>query len=257
MRRIVYSFVLFVAALPARAAQEKPPLPDLDPIAEKLVGSFAAKVDAMTSLFTISYEAEGWKVSGLFKERGRDVGGFEGEAIHYDKGVLTFKQKFFLKPRTEWKDGEKFTLRVVGNNIVGLPDRPGAIVRSFERVDAPIPTPPMVVVKNDARRFLGTYQGTANDGHRGTLVISEKGGAFAYQVNWYTSSGKLAGTTIGVDVRPSDSSLMLVQRHLKRPSASWHDNTTVRLELNGNTLVQTRQEGARWAPSATFTRVSK
>jgi hypothetical protein len=257
MRWNVLPFV-FLFGLQAASAQQKAPLPELDAIAEKFVGTFSAKVDMMTSLFTISYEADGWKVSGLFKERGRDIGGFDGQDIRYEKGVLTFKQKFFLKPRSEWKDGEKFTMRIVGNNIVGLPDRPGAIVRSFERVDATATPPPAVpAVINDPRRFLGTYQGTANDGHRGTLVIAEKAGALSYQVTWYTASGKIAGNTVGVDVRPADRYLTLVQRHLKKPSSAWHDNTTVRLELTGNSLVQTRQDGARWAPSASFTRVAK
>lgn len=267
MRRIAIGWMLAAALLVtsrtvtlfAIAQQEdkpaaKAPRPELDATGEKLLGTFSAKVDVMMSLFTITYDGDGWKVSGLFKERGRDVGGFEGTDIRYDKGVLSFKQKFFLKPRSDWKDDEKFTVRVVGNNVVGLPDRPGAVVRSFERVEGPAPTPAPVVTKDDGRRFLGTYQGTANDGHKGVLVISEKGGAFAYQATWYSSGGKIAGSTVGVDVRYADGHLLLVQRHLKKPASTWHDNTTVRLELNGNTLVQTRQEGTRWAPSATFMR---
>jgi hypothetical protein len=233
------------------------PKAELDPAGEKLLGTFAARVDRMFSVFTIGYEMGVWNVSGLFKENGRDVGGFEGTDIRYEKGVLTFKQKFFLKPRPEWKDEEKFTMRVVGNSVVGLPERAGAALRSFERIDIAPTSSGTTAKKDDPRRFVGAYRGTAHDGTRGLLVITESGGNFSYHATWYSAAGKAIGTTVGVDIRVVDGNLVLVQRHLKKPHAGWHDNATVKLELVESTLTQTRQEGNRWVASASFTRAAR
>ena len=239
------------------APPAEPKAAELDPAGRKLLGTFAAKVDRMFSVITVNYEQGAWSVSGLFKENGRDVGGFDGSDIQYEKSVLTFKQKFFLKPRAEWKDNETFTLRLVGNQVVGLPDRSGAALRSFERIDIPATTPAANLKKDDPRRFVGAYRGAANDGTRGVLVITESGGNFTYHATWYSASGKIVGSTIGVDIRVLDGNLVMVQRHLKKPHASWHDNATVRLELLENALTQTRQEGARWVSSASFTRAAR
>jgi hypothetical protein len=238
-----------------KAEPKVEPKAELDEAGTKLLGTFAARVDRMFSIFTIAYENGEWRVSGLFKENGRDVGGFDGADFRYDKGVLTFKQKFFLKPRTEWKDDEKFTIRLVGNAVIGLPERTGAAVRSFERIEVPTAGPIAGLKKDDPRRFVGAYRGTASDGTLGFVVITESGGNFSYHATWYNSAGRIIGTTVGVDIRVVDGNLVLVHRHLKKPHASWHDSATVKLELTDNTLHQTRQDGGRWVGSANFTRV--
>lgn len=230
---------------------------DLDPTRQKLLGTFAARVDRMFTVLAVNYEQGVWTVSGLFKENGRDVGGFEGADIQYEKGVLTFKQKFFLKPQKDWKDDEKFTLRIAGNSVVGLPDRANAVLRNFERIDVPAVAPATELKKDDPRRYVGVYRGAANDGTRGLLVIAESGGNLTYHATWYSAENKIIGVTVGIDVRIVEGNLQMIQRHLKKPNASWHDNATVRLELVQNTLIQTRQEGNRWSPSANFTRAAR
>jgi hypothetical protein len=248
-----------VAQTAPTPAGSSEPKTDLDPAGQKLVGTLAALVDrTFLTVLTVSYEQGAWSVSGLFKENGKDIGGFEGADVQYAKGVLTFKQQFFRKPRPDWKDDEKFTLRVAGNGIVGLPDRAGAPIRSFERIDVATSAAPAAGLKrDDPKRFVGTYRGTANDGTKGLLLITEIGGNLTYHATWYSSAGKVIGTTVGVDVRVADGNLQLTQRHLKKPHPGWHDNTTVKLEMVQNTLTQTRQEGNRWAPSATFTRAAR
>lgn len=245
---------------PKEVAKENPkktdPGNDLDAAGQKLLGTHAARVDRMFTILSVNYEQGAWSVSGLFKENGRDVGGFEGTDFQYDKGVLTFKQKFFLKPQKDWKDDEKFTLRIAGNKVVGLPDRAGALIRSFERIDIPASASPELK-KDDPRRFVGVYRGTANDGTRGMLVIAESGGNLAYHATWYNAEGRVVGVTIGTDISAVNGNLQMVQRHLKKPSPTWHDNAIVRLELVQNALTQTRQDGNRWSPSASFTRAER
>src|SRR5687768_2209619 len=71
---------------------------DLDEKARKLIGTYQYSVDNLMGITTIGHEKGKWSISGIFKDRGKPVGAFEGMEVQYEDGVLTYKQKYLTKP---------------------------------------------------------------------------------------------------------------------------------------------------------------
>ncbi|MCI0379131.1 MAG: hypothetical protein L0215_16105 [Gemmataceae bacterium] len=257
-----WAFVLLLAGVfvwsSAPAAQDKE-AGELDATAKKLVGAFQFKVDGFVAVYSIHFENDKWKVSGVFKEKMKDVGAFEGTDVEYKDGVLTFKQKYIVKPRPTWPDNEKFTVRIAGDSVIGVADKKDAPLRTFQRVGADeSPKTTKSDLPPEVKRAIGYWTGETSDGLKIFYHIDYAKGGFTVVANWYTKAGKLQGSAIGQDIAIQDDRLTYKVKYLKKPRSTWPENPTLRAEcLVENSLTLSRQEGKRWVTAITLIRTKK
>jgi len=235
----------------------------LDPAAKKLIGTFNYKVDGLVATCTITCEDGKWAVSAIFKEKGRNVGAYEGAEVAYKEGALTFQQKYLVKPRANWADNEKMTVKVVAGQLVGIPDSKDAKVRTFEPAGDAAPADPSAKSKDkeDAgiKKILGYWAGISNDGHRLFMHIQQlKDDKLSLTVNYYSKTGKLVGGSYATDFLSWEGGLNFTIRFLKKPSITYPDHAKRRVEsLTDNTLAYSEPQGGGWRTLTTFTRTKK
>ncbi|MCI0638354.1 MAG: hypothetical protein L0Y72_12960 [Gemmataceae bacterium] len=214
-----WACVLLLAAVlvssQSPAAQDKP-AGELDATAKKLLGAFQFKVDGFVAIYSIQYESDKWKVSGVFKEKMKDVGAFEGTDVEYKDGVLTFKQKYIVKPRPTWADNEKFTVRLAGDSIVGVADKKDVPLRTFQRVGADGEPPPSKDLPPELKNVIGYWAGDASNNLKKFVQISHAKGNWSIVMNWYTPKLKLQGSALGQNFEIKDGKLTYKLKYLKK-----------------------------------------
>src|SRR5688500_400562 len=93
-----------------------------DEKAKKLIGTFQYPLDTMVGFTRIAREKDVWTVAGMFKKKDKTVGAFEGTKVQYRDGVLTFRQKYVTRPRNYLIDNEKFTIKILAENVIAVPE---------------------------------------------------------------------------------------------------------------------------------------
>jgi uncharacterized protein (TIGR03067 family) len=85
---------------------------------DELVGTWEGTANGMQEIWTIARDKKGaFSVTGLFQSNGKEVGSFKGGNVTLDKGILTFRQEYIMKPRANWTDGNEMTARADGDKL--------------------------------------------------------------------------------------------------------------------------------------------
>jgi hypothetical protein len=250
------ALVLGLLATGGAGAQET----SLDATAKKFIGAFQYKIELLVATCTISHEDGKWAVSGVFKEKGRNIGAFEGTDVEYQSGTLTFKQTYLVKPRPNWTDNEKITIKLAGGIVVAVAERKGAPLYTLERISDPSTANPPAKTqeqRDDLKKVVGYWSGDTRDGHKAFIHIDYANDNWKVQLNYYTKKGMLFGSGMGTDFKIEDGKLTYRVKYMKRPQG-WPESPVQRVEsIVENTLTLSRRDGKRWQTVNTYVRAKK
>ena len=228
----------------ALASQAAPTLADDD----ALVGTWEVNHDGYNEIWTIAKDKDDWSVSGVFKEKGAEVGSWKGGAVKVADGKLTCTQQYAVKPNPTWSDDTKLSATAKGDKLTFTWDNGDGAngKREMTRVKASAA---------DGADLVGAWK-VEHDGYTEVWDVRMVKGAWDVKGLFYKKN-KQVGAWMGADVAFADGKLSCTQKYLMKPEANWSDATKLTAQMSNDKLDFTWDNGGGQSGTREMTKVGK